>query len=191
MENESKTGIVATSVGLLVLGLVVGYLIGHGGATPVLSQDWKTYTDPRGAFSVQYPKEYNIIPMDLDDGSYGVGIGDKNMQEMFDSIASVNVKPDTNIMSLDTYVADLSKQYEQDAKNSAAGVNFTTEPTTVDGVQGYALFSAEGSAMGNVDVTYYFLKSGTLYTLNSRFDNLHPEAKDMIENIVSTFKFTK
>src|SRR3989344_4326316 len=133
MEENSKAEMIGMSVVLLVIGLVAGYVIGKNTVSnPIVSKtptanraatiNWKTYQDPESYYAIQYPSQYQIYPLDLDDGSHGLEI--KNGLE-FDIL--ININPNTDIAFLDAYVADLSKQYEKDAQNSAAGVNFSTE----------------------------------------------------------------
>ncbi|OGN29055.1 MAG: hypothetical protein A3A33_00145 [Candidatus Yanofskybacteria bacterium RIFCSPLOWO2_01_FULL_49_25] len=163
--------------------------------TPTASQtiqttpaNWSTYQDKKGYFSIQYPSSLQTFPVDLDDRSHGVEIKDVGNPKVE---VLINVRPDSTIPSLETYVVALSRQYEEDAQNSAAGANFTIEPITADGVGGYVLFSAESSAMGNVDVTYYFLKGGVLYTFNGHFDDSTLSLKKTIHDMVTTFRFLK
>lgn len=150
---------------------------------------FKTYQDPKGYFSIQFPADFTAFPMDFDDGSHGAEINMLNTPYVFTSI--VSVKPNTNISSLKIHVDNLVMQYEKDAEQSAAGVSFETKPITVDGLDGFAIFSAESSAVANVDVNYYFLKNKILYNFNSGFSSYAPGHEKIIADMVASLRFLK
>ncbi|MDO8584272.1 MAG: hypothetical protein Q7R83_03790 [bacterium] len=64
--QSGKGGMIAVSVGLLVVGLIGGYFIGKSGTSPVVYQTatptasseitgWKTYQNNQFGFTIQYP----------------------------------------------------------------------------------------------------------------------------------------
>lgn len=198
-EHSGKGGLIGLAVVLLIIGLISGYALGKKAGSGTLgtttsplpssidsTSNWQTYQDTQGYFTIQYPSQYIVSPLDPDDGrGHSVEIKGTSGFEILITVVAYEEIPD-----LKAYVDRIENRFEKDAQNSAAGVTFTQEPIIIDGAQGYALYGTESSAVANVDVTYYFVKNNNLYTLNSRFDSMHPETRDMIRNIVSTLHFT-
>lgn len=58
--QDSKSGMIAVSVGLLIVGLVAGYAIGKSGESDVEVSDWQTYTNTVYHVSVQLPPGWKI-----------------------------------------------------------------------------------------------------------------------------------
>ena len=69
MENNTKLGTIGMSVGLLIAGLVSGYMIGHGGigndaeqtAPPTTDADWQMYRNDEYGFEFNYPVDWGEV----------------------------------------------------------------------------------------------------------------------------------
>ena len=118
--QSSKAGMIATAVGVLVVGLVVGFLIGKGGsdkqvavttATPTFSNmpdnkaAWKTYINTEYGFEFKYPGEWEIS----DDSSHSNNVFVLSTGKLAgDSAIWIN---GIETQTLDIAVSDIVKRY--------------------------------------------------------------------------------
>lgn len=151
-------------------------------ATPDLTADWKTYTDPKKIFSVKYP-----------DSDFKFNL-DKNSELYVSTTQSTN-QTNTNAVWLDiSNVLGMKGTSLKEYLKSPQYLNAQQTPTKIAGMDGYKVLYAT-SIGADPSIAYKYegviLKNDTIYliSLTSWNKNSLDSYSKTFDQILSTFKF--